>query len=127
MCMLRSFLIVGLGSFVGGGCRFWLSKAIQNAVTYSFPFGTLIVNVAGCMLIGFLYGIFDRGGLMNVDLRLFLTVGFCGGFTTFSTFMNENFMLIRDNNFYYLAFYLALSVVGGFIALFLGNQMTKLF
>ena len=67
----------------------------------SFPLGTFLVNILGCFAIGLFYGLFERGNLMSPNLRIFLTVGFCGGFTTFSTFMNENFLLIKDDNFFY--------------------------
>src|SRR5574344_1135376 len=124
--MIKTFMIVGIGSFFGGGCRFLLSKVVQNMIEYSFPLGTMVVNILGCFLIGLFYGLFDRGGLMNPDLKLFLTVGVCGGFTTFSTFMNENFQLLKDGNFFYTSLYLALSLVGVMIAIFLGHLIIKL-
>ena len=71
------------------------------------------------------YGLFERGNLMNPNLRMFLTVGFCGGFTTFSTFMNENFQLIKDDNFFYLSLYVGLSLFVGFIMLYLGYSLVK--
>jgi CrcB protein len=124
--MFKTFLLVGVGSFLGGGLRFVVSKYIQNAVEYSFPLGTLIVNLAGCFIIGLLYALFDRGNLINPDYRLFLTVGFCGGFTTFSTFMNENFQLLKSANFFNFSMYVLLSFIGGFIALYLGHMIIKL-
>ena len=86
--MLRTLLFIGMGSFIGGIARFLLARWVQGGTGSSFPFGTLAVNVLGCLAIGLLYGIFERGNLMNPDLRLFLTVGLCGGFTTFSTFVH---------------------------------------
>ena len=77
--------------------------------------------------IGLFYGLFERGNLMNSNLRMFLTVGFCGGFTTFSTFMNENFQLIKNDNFFYLSLYVTLSLFLGFVMLYLGHALTKLF
>jgi CrcB protein len=124
--MLKNFIIIGLGSFFGGGCRYVLSKVVQNMIIYSFPLGTMVVNILGCFLIGLFYGLFERGGLMNIDLKLFLTVGFCGGFTTFSTFMNENMQLLKDGNFFYVALYLAISLIGGLVALYFGQIVTKL-
>ena len=73
--MLRTLLFIGMGSFIGGIARFLLARWVQGGTGSSFPFGTLAVNVLGCLAIGLLYGIFERGNLMNPDLRLFLTVG----------------------------------------------------
>ena len=84
-----------------------------------------MVNELGCFAIGMFYGLFERGNLMNPNLRMFLTVGFCGGFTTFSTFMNENFQLIKDDNFFYLSLYVGLSLFVGFIMLYLGYSLVK--
>lgn len=123
--MLKSFLIVGLGSFIGGGFRFLLSKFIQNFIEYSFPLGTFVVNILGCFIIGILYALFERGNLMNTELRLFLTVGFCGGFTTFSTFINENFQFLKDSNYLYFLIYILLSVLVGLMAIYLGHFIIK--
>lgn len=124
--MIKTFMIVGIGSFFGGGCRFLLSKVVQNMIEYSFPLGTMVVNILGCFLIGLFYGLFDRGGLMNPDLKMFLTVGFCGGFTTFSTFMNENFQLLKDGNFFYVALYVSISLFVGLLALYFGHLIIKM-
>jgi CrcB protein len=123
--MLKTILYIGLGSFSGGIARFLLSKYVQDKVMLSFPFGTFIVNVLGCFIIGMLYGLFDAGHLMNNNLRLFLTVGFCGGFTTFSTFMNENYQLLKDENYFYFVLYATLSFFVGLVMLYFGNLITK--
>ena len=85
--MLRLILIVGTGSFIGGAARFLASRFFQNLTISSFPLGTFLVNIIGCFLIGVFYGLTERGNLLNDELRIFLTVGLCGGFTTFSTFI----------------------------------------
>jgi fluoride exporter len=123
--MLRLLLIIGSGSFIGGILRFLVARFVQSHALSAFPLGTLIVNVAGCFLIGIFYGLSERGNLMNAELRMFLTVGFCGGFTTFSTFANENIILLREGDFFYFALYTALSVFLGFLATFAGNLIIK--
>lgn len=124
--MWRLLLIIGAGSFLGGVLRFLSSRFIQNATLSTFPYGTFVVNVVGCLLIGFLYGISVRENILNTEWRMFLTVGFCGGFTTFSTFINENVALLRDGDFFHFAFYTGLSIFLGLIAVFLGNYITKM-
>lgn len=124
--MIRLILIIGTGSFLGGVARFLLARYIQNYAISSFPFGTFIVNVLGCFLIGIFYGLADKGNLLSTAMRLFLTVGFCGGFTTFSTFANENVALLRDRDILYFSLYAGLSVICGILAVYLGNLLIKL-
>ena len=85
------------------------------------------MNILGCLLIGLFSGIPSAGHLMSADARLVLTTGFCGGFTTFSTFMSENSALLKDGNHLYLVLYLLASIIVGFLALLLGNQLAKMF
>ena len=104
--MTRILLLIGTGSFIGGISRFLVSRFVQSALLSAFPYGTFIVNILGCFLIGIIYGLTERGNLADAGLRMFLTVGFCGGFTTFSTFANENLALLRDGNILQFAFLL---------------------
>jgi fluoride exporter len=123
--MLRLLFIIGSGSFIGGIARFLISRYVQNQALSTFPYGTFLVNVAGCFLIGIFYGLSERGNLMNAELRMFLTVGFCGGFTTFSAFANENISLLREGDFFYFALYTSLSVFLGLMATYIGNLIIK--
>jgi CrcB protein len=124
--MLRNILFVALGGAIGSVLRFLLSKWLQGSVVTAFPVGTLAVNLLGCLMIGVFYGLFDRGALLDANLKLFLTVGLCGGFTTFSTFCNESLHLFRSDNILYGALYAGGSVFFGLIAVFLGVHLAKL-
>ena len=123
--MFKTLLIIGLGSFCGGIFRFLLARFVKHHFLWTFPFSTMAVNIAGCLLIGIFYGLFERGNLLNTDLRSFLTVGLCGGFTTFSTFMNENFMLLREQNYLYFMSYTILCIVLGLTAVYVGHLIIK--
>ena len=123
--MFKTLLIIGLGSFCGVIFRFLLTRFVQNHFLAAFPFGTMVVNIVGCFLIGIFYALFERGNLLNTDLRLFLTGGLCGGFTTFSTFMNENFVLLREQNYLYFMSYTVLSIVLGLTAVYVGHLIIK--
>lgn len=124
--MIKLLFIIGTGSFLGGIARFLTSRFIQNTVISAFPYGTFVVNIIGCFLIGLFYGLSERGNFMTAEWRMFLTVGFCGGYTTFSTFANENVALLRDGNVFYFALYTGLSVFIGILATYLGNLVTKI-
>lgn len=124
--MLKILLFIGSGSFLGGIARYLLSRGIQNSVITSFPLGTFWVNIIGCFLIGLIYGLSDRGTPISNELRLFLAVGFCGGFTTFSTFSNENLALLRDGSILYFSLYAGLSVFIGLLVTFGGHALTKI-
>ena len=124
--MVKILFIIGTGSFIGGVLRYLISKLIQNSMISSFPFGTFVVNILGCFLIGVIYGLSERGNYISTEWKMFLTVGFCGGFTTFSTFANENVSMLRDGNFMSFAVYTSLSVFLGLSATYFGNLITKL-
>ena len=124
--MLKILLFIGSGSFLGGIARYLLSRSIQNTVITSFPLGTFWVNITGCFLIGLIYGLSDRGTPISNELRLFLAVGFCGGFTTFSTFSNENLALLRDGSILYFSLYAGLSVFLGLLITLGGHALTKI-
>jgi fluoride exporter len=119
--MLKLILIAGTGGFIGTVTRFLASRYFQNLFLSAFPFGTFLVNVTGCLLIGIFLGLSQKGNILNPELRMFLTVGFCGGFTTFSTFAGENLALLKDGNFFYFALYTGMSVFLGLFATYLGN------
>lgn len=123
--MLKTILLIGAGSFAGGVARYLISRAIQAASPSAFPWSTMFVNITGCLLIGLIYGIMERHDITGTGLKLFLTVGFCGGFTTFSTFANENYTMLSSNNFTGFAIYTSLSLLLGLTAVHMGYMITK--
>jgi CrcB protein len=123
--MDRSFLLVGIGGFIGSIARYVVAVAMSGVISSSFPWATLIVNVAGCFLIGVIFAMSDRGSLLSPEWRIFLTTGFCGGFTTFSTFSYESLRLLQDGEYFYVAVYVLTSVVVGFLATLLGIYLIR--
>jgi CrcB protein len=93
-----AYVWVALGSGLGGVGRYACSRYMASWLGAGFPWGTLLVNVAGSLLIGLVAGLAGSGGRIGPDLRLFLTVGFCGGFTTFSAFSIETMELLRERH-----------------------------
>ncbi len=120
--VFKGALIVGIGGFVGSIARYLSTQFIHKYIYTAFPVGTLAVNIVGCLLIGVFMGISEKGGLMSDNLRLFLTVGFCGGFTTFSAFSNDSLNLINDSEFLYFSLYLGISIFTGIAATYFGKN-----
>ena len=123
---MHHLLLVGLGSFAGGMLRYLVSQIVQSRSTSAFPFGTLAVNIAGCFLIGIVFGLCEKGS-MNQELRLFLATGILGGFTTFSAFSHETFDLIRHQQVGYAIAYVAASVLIGVLVTFIGSYLARAF
>jgi fluoride exporter len=111
---------VALGSAVGGASRFALSTFVQQRASSAFPFGTLIVNITGSLILGFVLRYALSSPSVSAEMRALLTTGFCGGYTTFSTFSYESIALIEDGDYRRAAIYIVLSVVVSLIATFLG-------
>jgi CrcB protein len=124
--MTKSLLLIGLGGGLGSIARFLVSRLGSRIDWLSMPVGTLTVNVAGSLLIGFLIGISEKSPILTVELRMFLMVGLCGGFTTFSSFTGENLMMVRNGQVLPFLLYTALSLLLGFTAVYLGYISTKL-
>lgn len=124
--MIKTLIIIGSGGFLGSIGRFLLSRFVQINWPYYFPWGTLLVNVSGCLLIGILFGLSERSVAISGDWKAFLTIGFCGGFTTFSTFSQESLTLFRDSAYLLFFSYIGLSVVLCLSATLLGMLLIKI-
>ena len=123
--MSRIFFLIGLGGFLGSVCRYYSQQFIARFST-TFPYGTLAVNIVGCFLVGLIFGFANKGNVLSPEWRMFLATGFCGGFTTFSTFSYESTQLINNGEYFYLALYIAVSVIIGIFATFAGIALTRL-
>jgi len=124
--MLKNILIIGSGGFVGSVARYFVSQLNLTLSFHSIPVGTLLVNIIGSFAIGFLTGIAEKSMILTPEWRLFLMVGLCGGFTTFSAFANENLMLMHSGQFLSVLLYTGLSIFLGFLAVYLGYVLTNL-
>ena len=118
-----SYFLVGLGSALGGMGRYWCSGVIIRNFGSFFPWGTIIVNVTGSLLLGFIATSLTGDGRMLAppDARAFLMIGFCGGYTTFSSFSVETFSLMRDGEWAWAVTNVVLSVVLCLVAVWLGH------
>lgn len=124
--MLKSIIIVGIGGFLGSISRFLVSRYFQIHTLTNFPWGTFTVNILGSFIFGLVYGLSERGNLITPEWRLFLAVGFCGGFTTFSSLANDAFMLLQGREFLYFSAYTAASFFIGLLAVFVGRYIIQI-
>lgn len=123
--LFKDILLIGLGGGAGSIARYVCQRSLYTAYPHAFPFGTLLVNFLGCLLIGILLGLMEKGSIVRPELRFLLVTGFCGGFTTFSAFAAENIQLLRDGRLLYFTLYTAGSVVLGILASYGGLALTK--
>ena len=124
MNFMKSFLLVFLGGGLGSGLRYLVAIAM-NQNSKVLPFGTFTVNMLGCLLIGLILGYAQKENTLTSNQTLLLATGFCGGFTTFSAFANENLELIKNGEIFNFTIYITLSVLVGVIAVFSGYYFTK--
>ena len=122
--MVKVFF-VGIGGFLGAISRYGVALWIGQKWGRSFPLGTLAVNISGCLLIGLFMPLLTERFLVNPQWRLFLTVGFLGAFTTFSTFEYETGALLRDGEWLFAGVNVVLSVIVGFVALKIGELIAR--
>ena len=122
--MIKQLLLVGLGGGIGSIFRYLTSLLTAKYYANSFPLATFITNVLGCFVIGLLIGYFSNSNTDN-SLKLLLITGFCGGYTTFSTFAAENITLLQNQNYVTLIAYTLASVLVGFLAVGLGLMISK--
>lgn len=123
---MAKILALALGSLAGGFARYYLAGFTYRIFGTGFPHGTLAVNLTGCFLIGFLSSLSEEKFLMSPEARLLLIVGFCGAFTTFSTFMLETANLLKDGENFQALLNVSLSVILGFLVFKTGVFLAEL-
>lgn len=123
--MIKSILLVGAGGFLGSALRYLISYQMESKILSSFPYGTFTVNIIGSLLLGMIIGSTLKD-VASPEVRLLLATGFCGGFTTFSTFSYEFFALLQDGQFQIGFSYMAASLAGGLLAVWAGILIIKL-
>lgn len=122
--MIKAIICVGAGSCLGGMLRYLVYLLTDHLRIHS-SWATMIVNIVGCMILGVICGVIDKGGNISNNLKLFLVFGICGGFTTFSTFINDGFKLMRGGEMFYAIGYAALSIFIGLALLYCGYLLGR--
>ena len=122
---MSKIVLIFVGSGLGGVCRYVLSGWVQRLGNASFPLGTLMVNLLGCLVIGFLSAAFMGRWFVREEHRIAIVVGVIGGFTTFSAFGMETFALLNDGQYLRAAANVALSVVLGLTAVWVGYRLAE--
>ena len=123
---MNQLLLIFIGGGLGSLVRFTFSKFIQENIDKTFPFGTLGVNVLASLILGILVGMFETKTLINSNYRTFIAIGFCGGFSTFSTFSNDTLQLIQNNRITEAFLNIFLNVILCLLATFGGLMLAKI-
>jgi len=121
---MKQALLVFLGGGLGSVARYLLSVKFNNYEN-AIPYGTLLANVLGSLFIGLIFGYIAKTGNLSERNTLLLATGFCGGFTTFSTFIYENYLFVKGGDYFSFLPYLIITFILGFVALFVGLYLVK--
>ncbi len=123
--MFQNVILIGTGGFFGSVLRYGTNELVIKYLETNKPVGTFAVNIIGSFLIGVILGLFENGTLISHNWKLFLAVGFCGGFTTFSSFAVENLSMMQAEQFFTSILYISISILLGLSAVYLGFWIVK--
>ena len=123
--MLKSILLVGIGSFFGGALRYVIATLMKDVCGQGFPWGTLVVNLLGSFVFGVIFALFAKYSSINSPWCLLFTTGVCGGFTTFSSFVHESLQMLYSGNISGFVTYVAMSLIVGIVLMIFAYWMVK--
>lgn len=122
---MRTLIFIGIGGMLGSIARYLSGEYFNRLFSNPLPLGTLVVNIVGAFLIGIIIGVGERFRWFTEPWHFFLVVGFCGSFTTYSTFAYENYTLLKEGHFSTLFFYITFSLVVGILLAWGGYALSK--
>lgn len=122
---MQRYILIAIGGALGSIARFWVGSAVAGRMGTRFPYGTLVINLTACIIIGFSLVFLDRRTVLNPAWRLLIPVGFVGAYSTFSTFEWETFANLQTGAFLIAASYMALSIVLGLAGVWCGVAIAK--
>lgn len=123
--MLRTILLVGTGGFIGSVMRYLVQIYVEKGMSTTFPWGTFVANMAGSFIIGIIFALAQKGNLLSAEWRMFLAVGFCGGFTTFSSFAYNNLSMLKEQAYGQFIWNVGGSLFFGLLAVYLGMILVR--
>ncbi len=123
--MWQNMILIGTGGFFGSVLRYGTNEMVLKLIETNKPLGTFAVNVVGSFIIGIVLGLFENGTLISANWKMFLAVGFCGGFTTFSSFALENLSMMQAQQFFTSILYIVISIFVGLLAVYSGFWIVK--
>jgi fluoride exporter len=124
---LQKYLFIAVGGALGSLARFWVGSMVANRFGTKFPYGTFVINMTACLIVGFSLVFLERRAEVNVAWRFFIPIGFVGAYSTFSTFEWETFSSLQTGAFFLAAVYVALSFFLGLVAVWFGVLIARLF